>query len=54
MTTWTKTAECKVLFGDNPHKVGTDVFEQIEKAKGAKTVGEAKELGVCVGFGGVV
>ena len=32
-------------FGENPHKAGTEVFEKFEKAKGAKTVGEAKELG---------
>ena len=45
MATWTKTAECKVRFGDNSHKAGTEVFEKFEKAKGAKTVGKAKELG---------
>ena len=42
MPKWTKHIDREISWGENPHKEGTDVYVKFEKAKGAKTVGEAK------------
>ena len=42
---WTKNKDCKLTWGTNPHKEGSEVFQKFEKAKESLTVGDAKETG---------
>ena len=42
---WVKDKDCKLYWGKNPHKEGTEVFNKFGKTKESGKVGDAKEKG---------